>query len=256
MNREQNLQRSLTASALLSFLGWAASQSRSSPPSLMPSKGKTRGRKSRMVASTGLGGMNPSKSSDLRIRPPNQFNVPKKVPRSLQNQVVWSIVKTESTITTSVSSIVETNFSFALTSHPQSSNFTTEYDQWCLPQVTVEFDSQLPPGSTTPPIKLYTALDFDSSSNVGSVAGIEDFSSCEALVMHSQARTMRSVRPSCKVAVGAASSSPTAGLSGPQWLDCSIPGIIHYGIRSVADLGGVQFISVTTTLWFAFRNSI
>jgi hypothetical protein len=201
--------------------------------------------------------MNPTNYADLKIRPPSIFDVPRSPPNNLQNQVIHDIVKIQSTITTSTSAVVETNYSWSFNSHPQQSSWAALFDQWCLHQVTVQFNSQVPPGATTPAPMFYTAIDFDNSSNVSTVANIEDFASCEAVCMFPQASLLRSVRPTPKLSVGAISSAPTAAIAGQQWIDSSIPGIIHYGIRTMADVSGAaQFITVTTTLWFAFRNSI
>lgn len=255
MSLEQRYQRGITTSAVLSLLGWALSKTphTAGPNRIMPtSHSKAR----RVKGSTGKGGMSPTNFADLKVRPPNPLSVPRSI-SGIQNQVVRDVVKIQSTITTSSSGIVETNYSWSLNSHPQASSWQALFDQWCLYQVTTQFNSQLAPGSTTPACMFYSALDFDNSANVGSVAAIEDFSSAEAVMMFPQASTMRSVRPSPKMAVGAISSAPSAAVTGPQWLDSSIPGIIHFGIRTVSDVSpSAQFITVTTTLWFAFRNSI
>lgn len=257
-NRELSLQRSIAASAILSLLGWSASGGSSSGPVIMSSgrRSKSGGAKKNRPNSSGKGGMNPLNQSDLRVKPLSLMNVPKVIPRGISSQVVWDVVKIDGTITGSSSGIVETNFNFGLSNHPQSTAWIALFDQWALPFFSVEFDSRTPPGFTTTTPMLYTALDFDSGNNVGSIQAIEDYGSAEATSMEPAARVLRSIRPSTKGAVGASVGSPQAVLNGPVWCDSAYTNIPHYGIRSIVSTTAPVVIGTTVTLWFCFRNTI
>lgn len=221
------------------------------------SKSGRQGRKNqtRKQTSTGLGGYNPTNRSDLAIRPPSQFNVPKKVPRNVAAVIAWDSVKINSSNTFSTSAILEQNFSFSMSQHPQASSWLTLFDQYSIPQVTIEWDSTLPPGSTTSSPMLYTALDFDSVNNIGTIQRLEDFTSSEAHPMNPQHRFMRSVRPSTKDLVQTATGNSPAGVSGTIWVDSGEPTALFFGIRSILGIG-TGSVNITITIWYCFRNQI
>jgi len=199
--------------------------------------------------SRGLGGMSPTAAGDLMIRPPDILSIPRSVPRNVAGLVSWDVVKVSQVITTSATTTTETNFSVSLGSHPQATSWQLLYDQWFIPQFTVQFESLMPPGSLTAPSVLYTALDFDNTANINTVVAIGDFSSCATRVMNPQTSFMRSVRPCSKV--------PTSAGLIRQWCDTSTPNTNFFGIRSILDPSGAAYnILVVLTIWFAFRNQI
>jgi len=102
---------------------------------------------------------------------------------------------------------------------------------------------------------LYTAIDFDNASAIGSIARIEDYSSSEAHSMYPQHRFMRSVRPCTKGSVQAGTGTSTSAVLGPTWVDSGDPTILFYGIRSIYGIG-MGSVNITTTIWYCFRNQI
>jgi len=217
-------------------------------------KGGSRGGggKSRSRAATGTA---PSNGGDLAVRPPDMRSVPKRVPSNVQGMIVWDIVKFTTTITTAVGGITETNFNVGLSSHPQSASWIALFDQWTIPQFSVSFESQMPPGLTAAPAVMYTALDFDNSTSLGSVTAIQDYSTCGSRPMTPQTSFVRSVRPCCKSAL-AGSSIVNAGLE-RLWVDSAQSGIGFFGIRSIATATATPYnISAVVTVWYAFRNQI
>jgi len=169
--------------------------------------------------------------------------------------IVWDVVKITNLITTAVGGITEVNFAVTLNSHPQSASWTALFDQWTIPQFSVSFESQMPPGSVTAPAILFTALDFDNNTTIGSVSAIEDFSTCDSHPMNPQTTFVRSVRPTCKSAL-LAGSLVNAGTQ-RSWVDSTQPGVFFFGIRSIATAtAAVYNISCITTIWYAFRNQI
>lgn len=220
-----------------------------------PRKSGRQGRKvqTRSVNSSGLSGMLPTKGSDLRVKPPDPFSVPTRMPRNIASMLAWDTVKVDGTITTSTTGIVETNFVFSLSNHPQASSWSALFDQYFIFMASVQFDSDLAPGSTTSPARLYTAIDFDNVSNLGSVSALEDFATSEAIVMQPQSRHLRSVLPCSKISVGGTSQVT------PQraFIDCATPGINHYGLRSICSQTTASLpIATTLTIVYCFRNQI
>jgi hypothetical protein len=215
-----------------------------------------RPRQGRRVQSGGSSGMYPTNSADLRIRVPS-LNIPRSVPRNLVSMLVWDTVKYDVVIV-ATSTPTETNFAFTLANHPQYASWTTLFDQYCIPQASVTFRSDIPPGSTSSPPALYTAIDFDNNANIVTSAAIEDYPSCTINVMSTGRSFTRSVKPCVKDSVATASGSTfvSAGL-GRRWLDCSQPNLAHYGIRSLMGTSsGTVNILATVTVWYAFRNQI
>lgn len=253
--REPSPLTGLITSAVIGALGIAAHRSKSTAKS---SRGMSRqGRHvSRAPLSSGLGGFNPTNKADMSVKPPDNRNVPKRIPRNIQSLIAWDSVKVNSLIT-GTSSLVETNFAAQLAIHPQSSSWSSLFDQWTIPQFTVEFDSQIPPGSTSIPPVLYTALDFDNANALGSIQALEDYSTSEARQLTTGVRIMRSVRPSTKVVQGVAGgSSSISGVTGPVWVDSAQITTLFYGVRSILSISPSTVVNVTWTIWFAFRNQI
>jgi len=235
---------------LLGLLGaaWAGNHALTGGPK--PSGG----RRTKRVASGSSTGMNPVNRADLSVRPPDASSVPRSVPRSVTNQVVWDSVKIDGTLS-SGTSITEANFSGSLSLHPQAAQWAQLFDQWTIPQMSVTFRSVLAPGSTAIPPDLYTALDFDSVGNLGTVTAIEDFSTCAVLPLEPGRTVTRTIRPCCKPLIG---STSITGLA-RSWIDSSFTNIQFLAIRSIigTTTGAITPIVHTTfTIWFAFRNQI
>jgi hypothetical protein len=198
-------------------------------------------------------GMRPANRSDLMVRPLSNRNVPSRVPKVI-NAVVWDMVKVRSSITTNTSSIVETNYSWQMTTHPEYTSWATLYDQWCIPQVSVTFTSQEAPGSTNQLPEIHTALDFDNVANIGAIQSIDEYQTCAVVTLQPGKSYTRSIKPCIKLA----GSNTTSQMVGREWCDMGAVGSSWNGIRSICATaaGGTNLIIVETTLWYAFRNGI
>jgi hypothetical protein len=214
------------------------------------------GKSSRVRGGSGSSNsMRPENRADLKVRPPSTRR-PQSVPRSIQNMIVWDIVKLENLVTLSTSGVTEANSQFNLQLHPQVSSWVALFDQWSIPQASCTYRSLLPPGSSATPVFLVTALDFDSIGALGSVAAIEDYSTAEVMTMSHGAVVTRSVKPCVKFSTQQSGSNVNSGLSTP-WIDSGAAGTLHFGIRAIANQAAAAYpIEVTTTIWFAFRNQI
>lgn len=217
------------------------------PPVTMRGRSKRRAK-----GSSAAGGMSPANQTDLSVRPLGS-SIPKGVPRVISNHIAWDTVKISGSITVSTSSVVETNFSFNLSEHPQGSSWASLFDQWCIPQATIVFDSQYPSNTTAAPAILYTALDFDNNTNISTIANIGDFSTCAESAMSMGRRVVRSIKPCVKPYVASTASSAVSRM----WCDCAVTTTPWYCIRSMVGVSGVSyFITYTITVWYAFRNQI
>jgi len=193
--------------------------------------------------------------SDLKVKPPTLLDVPRMIPRNIGKMVTWDIVKIESTITYSGTGNVETNYSWTQNLNPQYNSWLSLFDQYAIPMVTVEFDSLTPPGQTYASPRIYTALDFDSTNNISTIAAIEEYDTCEVLVLAPEKRTMRSIRPCTKAAVSSGGGG-TPQVQGPVWCDSAVNNVYHYGIRSIVQFYNAGSVAVTQTLYMCYRNHI
>lgn len=201
--------------------------------------------------------MYPTSAADLRVKPPvSAMRRSLKIPRNIASLLAWDTVKYVATVTAATSgSPTETNFVFHLSDHPQYTSWTTLFDQYTIPQASVTVESQLPAGSTSLPITVYTALDFDNSTALGSISAIEDFATCREQVLGVATRLVRSVKPTIKNNVMNSGGSVIAGLA-QGWIDCAQPAVNFYGIRTMLSQEAALTVKYTVTIWFAFRNQI
>jgi len=199
------------------------------------------------------GGVRAVNRADLAIRPP-ALKIPTRVPRNLANMITWDIVNYRSTITTNVGSVTETNYSWTLTNDPQNGAWTQLYDQWCIVEACVSFLSNEAPSGTGSVAELHTALDFDNTSTLSTLAAIDVYGSLQVDNLVFNKKVVRSCKPCIKLATTAGNAS----VMGRQWCDSGANSTPWFGIRSMFASGAtaVNTITVETTLIFAFRNSI
>jgi hypothetical protein len=190
---------------------------------------------------------------DLSIGP-SFDNPPNSIPKNLSNQLYWVKQKfNSSAITTSATLVVETNFSFSLSLLTQVADFTAVFDQYYIAAVNIVFESNVAPGASATFGQVYTALDFNSTNNINTVAAIESYDTCKVSNLRAGKVISRSVRPCVLSEVGGVA---TGGVE-RKWLDSSNTGILHFGIRCIVTATGtVISIVPVTTLWVAFRSVI
>lgn len=167
------------------------------------------------------------------------------------------MVKLDYVNTISTSAIVEVNYNFDLQQHPQAASWAALFDQWCIPQVSMTWRSQMPPGSTGSESILYTALDFDSIGALGSISAIEDYSSCQLTAMTPGRTVTRSIRPCLKVStqqIGAGNVNSTLVRT---WQDSGATSASWNGLRSIYGTASVAYnVTATLLIWYGFRNPI
>jgi hypothetical protein len=195
-------------------------------------------------------------ASDLKFRRQN-FNLVQSPPRQLSNQIYWSRFKNDTTLNSSNISVTETNFLFTGGQFVGgSSNLFACFDQYCIHSVIATFTSN---ANVTTPIRLWTAIDYDSVANVGKV-GIQAFGSCafHSLAGDGSTSGERLIYP-CIAPQVTSSNLPVPAGVGRMWLDSGYPSVAHYGLRTIVDEWvnvATQTVEVTFTAIMGFRNSI
>jgi len=204
---------------------------------------------------TGAGGKTQrSNKKDLKMNPSNNFRVPKKVPANIGRTIVWDMIKLDlSTIAPNSGAIVETNYGLTLAQLPQTGSWTTLFDQFCIVQMSITFESLYLSGSTTAPTVLHSAIDFDNTTNLGSIPALDDFASSQRDIMSVGKIVTRSCRPCIK---GRASGTDNTNVI-RSWMDCgTATSIAHYGFRTILEIATAYNINVYMTVYVAFRNEI
>jgi hypothetical protein len=149
--------------------------------------------------------------------------------------------------------ITESNYSYSLNSLNQYSIWSQLFDQYCIVQVDAAFEFNCPPGGTAAYVQVYTALDFDNVTNLGTIAAIENYSTCKVVNVKPGTVIRRSVRP-CVAETAGSSASATVER---RWIDAAFQSIPHYGIRFIAGIAGAALtVNPIMTFHLAWRSLI
>lgn len=182
--------------------------------------------------------------------------VPFKVPRNINDQIVWtrSILST----TSNLSAVIETNIAsnFRLDQHPEHSSFEAIFDQYCIPAVrvtirTTETTTNLAGGLNMP--RIYSVLDHDDANTI-TVAQAKEYSSCQ------EQRTTESVTRLLypRMATSAYNGSFSGFANTRAWIDCASNNVQHYGVKIAAEVdartGGPCELLLEFQIYYAFRN--
>jgi len=207
---------------------------------VMPSARRVVG--GRSVGSRGTGTSNALASS----------NAPR-IPRQLLRQVYVRRFKTDpAVITTALAAATETNYSFNAAADPQSANYSALFDFFWILKVEVEVYNTQPPGGLGNLPRVYTAIDYNNTTNITSVAAIEDFESCREVTLAPGRKVTRVCKPTFLTTVGAnATSAPMRG-----WINIQVNGTPWFGFRSIvaATPTATTILNVTHTYWVAFQE--
>jgi len=194
--------------------------------------------------------------SDIAFRRQN-FNIVQTPPKSLSNQIYWLQTSTDVQLNASSTGPTENNYAFTAANFPEFADYVSCFDQYCIYSFVFTFAYM---GNASQPVRLYTALDYDSITAVGKT-GIQGFSTYQFSVLSSNGSTslIRYLKP-C-ISSYQLSSSAVPYPSGIQraWIDCAYSSIAHYGLRTIIDqwvstANNVVELSITAV--FGFRNAI
>jgi hypothetical protein len=193
-------------------------------------------------------------SDDLRLRPPSGvFRA--SIPRNINNQIVWQRSSYQQVVTTSTTAITEQNFA------PTASAFLTQYatwlslfDQYFLHSFVVTIANNSPEGGTAACPQVYTAIDFDSSANLGALSTISAYGSCNVSTLAAGCSVTRYVQPCNASYTGSVAASGVTR----TWVDSATSSTLFYAFRSIINNTAVATVQLdyTVTLYWCFRNTI
>jgi len=190
---------------------------------------------------------------DLIFRRQN-FNIVQTPPRKLSNQIYWSQFKYDQQFSVSSTGITENNLYFTASLFSTVTNFLAAFDQYCIHSVVVTFSSN---NQLTSPIRLWTAIDYDSTTNFGSILGIQGLSTCAFHSIAAETSGERLLYP-CTAPQVTSAALPVPGGIARAWVDSAYPSVNHYGLRTIsqATISTVSSgLEVTYTAILGFRNS-
>jgi hypothetical protein len=191
---------------------------------------------------------------DLSLRPPSGvFRA--SIPRNLSNQIVWQRASYQQVVTTSTTVITEQNFAPSASAFlPAYSTWLSLYDQYFLAAYVVTIANNSPEGGTAACPQVYTAIDFDSSANLGSLTALSGYGSCNITTLAPGNSVTRFVKPCNATYVG---STAASGVS-RTWVDSATSSTLFYGFRSIINntTAATVQLDYTVTMYWAFRNTI
>jgi len=200
--------------------------------------------------------------SDLTQKRQN-FNLVSRPPRNISNQIYWVELSNDSQLRVSSTGISEVNFAFQCSNISTFANLAACFDQYCLYSVTASFSSMSFAGTTgvNAPFRLYTAIDYDSNSALGSKLLLQGYGSFEfaALAQDGASSFIRYVKPCLSYAQESSALLPVPSGILRAWIDSAYPSITHYGIRTIVDTYPSTIsaaIEVSFTYVLGFRNNI
>jgi len=207
--------------------------------------------KGRSSSNSSRGGNRRVNKSDLKLSPA-KWKIPKGP--GPPGQTVFDTLRYRIGGVTTPSNVTEQNFSFSLQSHPQAGSWTALFDQWCITQVTMEVHSIEPPGGTGSCPEVHTAIDFDSTGNLGSLQALDNFGSAQIDTLAPGKFVTRSCRPCLKPDVNGG-----AGVTVNRfWCDSAVQAIPWFGFRTMIapTLSANSNFVITFAITYAFRNVI
>jgi len=190
--------------------------------------------------------------ADLTYRPVTPY-FSARPPRNLLNQIYWVRQESSTTLTTSISVIVETNFDWsALLNMQQYTQYLAVFDQYYLHSVVATFSNSSSASATLMP-QLYTAIDFDNVVPIGSVAAINGYSTCNSDVLAGGKSVTRVIMPCMRTSAETTNAASITRL----WISSAVPSIPFYGLRTIANVTSVAInIDVTFAFIWGFRNTV
>jgi len=176
---------------------------------------------------------------------------------TVQNKI-YPFIQTTATPVTITSSVVGTAFgtvNFILNLIDQYTTFTALFDQYRIRMVETCFRPRATQALTTSasnPGTLCTVVDNDDSNALTTFAQAQDYENAiTGTGLQSQTRTQV---PHAAMAAYSGAFSSFANVASP-WIDCTSPGVVHYGIKTAWTQTDVAYtIDITNRYWFEFRN--
>jgi len=191
------------------------------------------------------------------------WNLVQSPPKNFLTMPHWIQNTWDTSLTVSgVGSVVENAQGFLLSTFPAASSIAALFDQYCIYSVMSRAFLDL--SSVTTGIATYgilaSALDFDSSGTVGSLAAIERFGSCQISELVPGKSYERFVKPTVAGVTGSSNSTSSTGVDiERRWINSNSPNVPHFGIRYLTN-GNQSLQAPTLRLFFTavigMRNNI
>jgi len=192
-------------------------------------------------------------TDDMR-QPKRSFLYRETPPRNFRFRPFWC--QTQLTYNQTIQpgpSTNENNITFSL-SNSNAPNL--DFDQYTIDRVMVTFSTRTAASASGTYGDLYTALDYDNSNLIGSVAAMQAYSTIKQHLQNPTKALTREVFPQVSSAIY--NNGVTFGYSPMRlWVDASNTTVPFYGLRSmVANASFVYTMEITLTFILAFRNTI
>lgn len=177
------------------------------------------------------------------------WNLIERPPVNFQRNIVW--LTEESGIIHTLSSsgaVVESNLAPLLSTFVAVSQIASLFDQYCIYAIKARFvlDSQGQGAATALSYgRLHSAIDTDSTTNIGTETGIQRFSSVQSSELVPGKSYERFCKPCVSLVTGSSNSTSNTGIvMTRQWLNSFLTSVPHFGIRFMTV--GNQNVSTNT----------
>jgi hypothetical protein len=192
-------------------------------------------------------------------RKPASFFLTQTPPRRIRDAIHWfEVTLLNTTLSVSNLTTTEYNQSFSLSGLSNASAYTNLFDQYCIHSVLVSFavtsSADYFSGSQG---RVTTALDFDNISNLGSEATLQQYMSAITVEVTPGLSVERYVKPTAKGYLTTGGGA-YAGLPERVWIDCTLPTIPHYGVRSfwAGNTESSLTIDIVNVMVIGLRNAL
>lgn len=170
----------------------------------------------------------------------------------LRRQKIHTIYMTQtSPVAGSTAGVDYSNaYQFALSSFPNSTEYTALYEEYRIVQIKVQFTATSPTNAGSP---LLTAIDYDDANApiLGTLLQYQTLQTTPAGLSCTRIFT-----PKVALAAFASGVFASSALRSMQWIDNNSPGVAHYGLKAYiqALAGNTAVWSVTFSAVVQFRN--
>lgn len=201
--------------------------------------------------------------ADLR-RKPLSMDLVQRPPKRIQDSITWMEKANNVNLTLSTGGgVSELNLVGQLNAFPEASVMATLFDQYCIYSIFASARleiSNVPVSTETSFGRIYSAIDFDSNSNVGTEAAIQEFSTCIGSELVYGKSYERFCKPTIAMVTGGANSTSNTGVAmGRKWLNSNSNAVPHFCIRYLTvgnNTATAQNVSIIYYVVFGFRNSV
>jgi hypothetical protein len=191
-------------------------------------------------------------STDLTLKPVAPF-YNAKVPRDIASRITWNRSQNTLVLTTSTTVVAEQNVACGAASNLQQyATWLALFDQYFCDHFFVTVSNNATPNTVAQVPMVYTAIDFDSTNLLGSVAAIQSFDNVNATALPPGTSVTRLVKPCNKSNVNNTANSGVTR----SWVDSAVNTVQFFGFRCIVaqTAGGTVPLDINISSVWAFRN--